>query len=76
MQKQEIISYFVIMPWGKEKSCNLVQSTNKQKKAPKRMDFIQKVILQERPVHLQGVHRQVQQVQQIHQKFWCEKTMF
>ena len=34
------------MPWGKKKSYKLVQSTNKRKKHPQQMDFIQKLILQ------------------------------
>ena len=40
------------------------------------MDFIRKLILQKKSVRLQGVHRQVRKVQQIHQKLWCKKAMF
>ena len=61
------------MPWGKKKSYNLVQSTNKQKKkAPATNGFYTKV----KSVHLQAVHQRVQEVRQVHQKVSCTKTMF
>ena len=64
------------MPWRKKKSYNLVQSTNKQKKAPVTNGFYTKLILQKKSVHLQAVHQRVQKDRQVHQKSSCSKTMF
>ena len=60
------------MPWGKKKSYNLVQSTNKQKKAPATNRFYTKVNSSKKSVRFQAVH---QQVPQVHQKALCTKTM-
>ena len=60
------------MPWGKKKSYNLVQSTNKQKKAPATNGFYTK-FFKKKSIRLQAVH---QQVSQVHQKALCTKTIF